>query len=163
MLPERRSATLAAGSDMNWRCTSAKVLAPLLLLLAGCEPPASVPDGVRVYFSPEGGATRAVVDALSLATNSVFVQAYSFTSAPIAEALVQARRRGVRVAVLLDGSQRTEKYSEADFLTHQQIPTWIDARHAIAHNKIILIDRRVVITGSFNFTRSADSKKLFSR
>ena len=60
--------------------------------------------------------TEAVVDALDHATNSVLVQAYSFTSAPIAKALVAAYRRGVQVHVILDGSQRTEKYSEADFL-----------------------------------------------
>ena len=36
------------------------------------------------------------------------------------------------------------------------IPTYIDAKHAIAHNKIIIIDRRIVITGSFNFTRAAE-------
>ena len=46
----------------------------------------------------------------------VLVQAYSFTSAPIAKALVDAQRRGVKVQVILDKSQRTEKYSEADFL-----------------------------------------------
>ncbi|HVV69934.1 MAG TPA: phospholipase D-like domain-containing protein, partial [Verrucomicrobiae bacterium] len=69
--------------------------------LEGCEPPASVPQGVQVYFSPDGGATAAVVHALAQATNSVFVQAYSFTSAPIARALVDAQRRGVKVQVLL--------------------------------------------------------------
>jgi len=126
------------------------------LLLAGCGPQASIPQGIQVYFSPNGGATAAVVNALSQATNSVLVQAYSFTSAPIAKALVDAYRRGVKVQVILDHSQRTEKYSEADFLVHSGIPTLIDAQHAIAHNKIMVIDDYVVLTGSFNFTRAAE-------
>ncbi len=126
------------------------------LLLAGCEPQASIPQGVQVYFSPLGGATEAVVNALEHATNTVLVQAYSFTSAPIAQALVGAHRRGVRVQVILDRSQRTEKYSEADFLKNNGIPTLIDAQHAIAHNKVMVLDDCVVLTGSFNFTKAAE-------
>jgi phosphatidylserine/phosphatidylglycerophosphate/cardiolipin synthase-like enzyme len=126
------------------------------LLLAGCEPQVSIPQGVQVFFSPRGGATQAVVDALDHATNSVLVQAYSFTSAPIAKALVEARRRGVKVQVILDHSQRTEKYSEADFLKNSGVPTLIDAQHAIAHNKVMILDSSVVLTGSFNFTKAAE-------
>src|SRR5471030_1359269 len=80
---------------------------------------------IQVYFSPQGGCTAAVVNNLNRATNSVLVQAYSFTSAPIAKALVDAEKRGVKVRVILDKSQRTEKYSEADFLFHAGVPTWI--------------------------------------
>ena len=76
------------------------------LLLTACEPPASIPQGVQVFFSPRGGATEAVVSALNQATNAVLVQAYSFTSAPIARALVEAHRRGLKVQVILDRSQR---------------------------------------------------------
>jgi len=126
------------------------------LLLAGCEPQASIPEGVRVYFSPRGGATEAVVGVLEGATNSILVQAYSFTSAPIAKALVDAHRRGVKVQVILDRSQRTEKYSEADFLKNNGIRTFIDAQHAIAHNKVMIVDDCVVLTGSFNFTKAAE-------
>jgi phosphatidylserine/phosphatidylglycerophosphate/cardiolipin synthase-like enzyme len=126
------------------------------LLLAGCGPQASIPQGVQVFFSPKGGATEAVVNALDQATNNVLVQAYSFTSAPIAKALVDAHRRGVKVQVILDHSQRTEKYSEADFLKNSGIPTLIDAQHAIAHNKIMILDDSIVLTGSFNFTRAAE-------
>jgi phosphatidylserine/phosphatidylglycerophosphate/cardiolipin synthase-like enzyme len=127
-----------------------------LLLLTGCEPPRSIPQGVQVYFSPHGGATAAVVNALDQATNTVLVQAYSFTSAPIARALVDAQRRGVKVQVILDKSQRTEKYSETDFLKNEGIPTLIDDQHAIAHNKIMILDGFIVLTGSFNFTKAAE-------
>lgn len=110
----------------------------------------------RVYFSPQGGATEAVVQALALAQRSVYVQAYSFTSAPIAKALVQAHKRGVKVEAILDKSNVTAKYSSADFLLHAGIPTYIDAAHAIAHNKVLIVDERTVITGSFNFTKAAE-------
>ena len=86
------------------------------------------------------------------------MQAYSFTSAPIAQALVAAKNRGVRVEVILDKSQRTEHYSEADFLAHSGIPVSIDAAHSIAHNKVMVIDDETVITGSFNFTKAAEER-----
>jgi phosphatidylserine/phosphatidylglycerophosphate/cardiolipin synthase-like enzyme len=111
---------------------------------------------IQVYFSPQGGCTEAVVANLDKATNTVLVQAYSFTSAPIAQALVDAHKRGVNVEVILDKSQRTEKYSAADFIQHAGIPTFIDAKHAIAHNKIMVIDGETVLTGSFNFTKAAE-------
>jgi phosphatidylserine/phosphatidylglycerophosphate/cardiolipin synthase-like enzyme len=111
---------------------------------------------VEVYFSPRGGCTEAVVGEIESAKSTILVQAYSFTSAPIAQALVGAHQRGVEVAVILDKSQESEKYSSADFVLHAGIPTRIDAHHAIAHNKIMILDGRTVITGSFNFTKAAE-------
>ena len=111
---------------------------------------------MEVYFSPEGGCTEAVVREIDAAQTSILVQAYSFTSAPIAKALVEAHQRGVHVEAILDRSQKSEKYSAADFVLHAGIPTMIDAKHAIAHNKVIIIDGGIVITGSFNFTKAAE-------
>ena len=93
---------------------------------------------------------------LAEARQTILVQAYSFTSAPIAAALVDASRRGVRVEAVLDKSNKTGRYSEADFLVNSQIPSWIDDRHAIAHNKVMVIDNNTVLTGSFNFTKAAE-------
>jgi phosphatidylserine/phosphatidylglycerophosphate/cardiolipin synthase-like enzyme len=117
---------------------------------------ASAADNIQVFFSPKGGCTEAVVENLDKATNSVLVQAYSFTSAPIAKALIDAEKRGVKVQVILDKSQRTEKYSGADFIQRAGIPTFIDAKHAIAHNKIMIVDGQTILTGSFNFTKAAE-------
>jgi len=113
---------------------------------------------VEVYFSPRNGATAAIVREIDRARSEIRVQAYSFTSAPIAQALLNAYKRGIKVEVILDKSQKTGKYSSSTFLMNARIPTYIDAEHAIAHNKIILIDRSVVITGSFNFTKAAEEK-----
>ena len=113
---------------------------------------------VAVYFSPKGGCTEAIIKELEKAKSSILVQAYSFTSAPIAKGLLTAHKSGIKVEVILDKSQRTEKYSSADFMSNQGIPTKIDAIHAIAHNKVLIIDGETVITGSFNFTKAAEEK-----
>jgi phosphatidylserine/phosphatidylglycerophosphate/cardiolipin synthase-like enzyme len=109
----------------------------------------------EVYFSPHGGCTEAIIRELDKAKNTILVQAYSFTSAPLAKALLNAHKRGVKVEVILDKSQKTQKYSSATFLYNQGIPVKIDAQHAIAHNKVMIIDGETVITGSFNFTKAA--------
>ena len=86
-------------------------------------------EQVQVFFSPRGGCTEAVVSAISQARSEILVQAYSFTSAPIAKALVDVHKRGVQVQIILDRSQRKERYSSADFTAHAGIPTYIDAAH----------------------------------
>jgi len=111
-----------------------------------------------ICFSPNGNCTSEIINALLAAKREVLVQAYSFTSAPIAKALLGAHKRGVKVQVILDKSQRTAKYSSADFLTNNGVRTLIDAAHAIAHNKIMIIDYELVITGSFNFTKAAEER-----
>lgn len=112
----------------------------------------------EVYFSPNGGAQDAIVREIGKARSSIPIQAYSFTSAPIAKALIEAKKRGVIIAAILDKSQRTERYTGATFLKNEGIPVMIDAAHAIAHNKVMVIDSGVVITGSFNFTKSAEER-----
>jgi phosphatidylserine/phosphatidylglycerophosphate/cardiolipin synthase-like enzyme len=112
---------------------------------------------IDVFFSPDGGATDAVRE-LGQAKRRVRVQAYSFTSAPIAKALVDAKRRGVDVVVVLDSSQQTDRYSSATFLSNEGVPVFIDDDHAIAHNKVILIDADTVITRSFNFSKAAEER-----
>jgi phosphatidylserine/phosphatidylglycerophosphate/cardiolipin synthase-like enzyme len=133
----------------------------VVFLVGGCKDeqqakPLPKPGEVAVHFSPDGGCTDAVVSALGQAKQTVLVQAYSFTSSPIAKALVDAHKRGVTVKVILDKSNLTEKYSDADFLAHAGIPVLIDSVHAIAHNKVMVIDGQIVITGSFNFTKAAE-------
>jgi len=111
---------------------------------------------VAVFFSPKGGCTEAVVAEIKRARREILVLAYSFTSRPIAEALVEAKKRGVHVDIILDRSQEKEAYSELPVIEQHGLFPHIDAHHAIAHNKVMIIDKRTLITGSFNFTHQAE-------
>jgi phosphatidylserine/phosphatidylglycerophosphate/cardiolipin synthase-like enzyme len=112
----------------------------------------------QVYFSPNGGATQAIIKEMNDAKSEILVQVYSFTSSPIAKALVDANKRGVKVEAILDKNQRKDTYTEAKFLSSMKIPTYIDNKHAMANNKIIIIDKTTVITGTLNFTKAAEEK-----
>ena len=129
-----------------------------LILFLGATCSLAQAGSIRVYFSPNGGCTDAILSQINQAKTEILLQAYSFTSKPIAQALIRAHKRGVKISAVLDKSNRSQKYSAATFLKNMGIPVFIDDKHAIAHNKIMIIDNRVVITGSFNFTKAAENK-----
>jgi phosphatidylserine/phosphatidylglycerophosphate/cardiolipin synthase-like enzyme len=116
----------------------------------------TTPPAATVHFSPKGGCTEAVVAELGRARREVLVLAYSFTSRPITEALIEAKGRGVHVDVVLDQSNEKETYTDLPHLLEHGLKPLIDSHHAIAHNKIMVIDGKTVITGSFNFTHQAE-------
>jgi phosphatidylserine/phosphatidylglycerophosphate/cardiolipin synthase-like enzyme len=131
----------------------------LFAALVSCKPQAqTVPQQgtISVYFSPHGGCTDAIVEAIAQAQKTLDVQAYSFTSAAIAEAVAQAHARGVKVRAVLDKSQKSERYTSATYLRNHSVPVYIDDAHSIAHNKVMIIDGSTLITGSFNFTKAAE-------
>lgn len=116
---------------------------------------------VLVGFSPAGAGPSAesvVLAAIGGAKQSIRMAAYSFTSKPIAGALVAAHRKGVDVQVVLDRSQRKEIYTGATYLANEGIPVRINGQYAIMHNKFMVIDGISVETGSFNYTSAAAQK-----
>ena len=88
----------------------------------------------------------------------ILVQAYSFTADPLTFGLIEAKKRGVNVEIILDKSNETEHYSDLKILLDNDLPPLIDAAHSIAHNKIMVIDGKTVVTGSYNFTNQAESQ-----
>lgn len=115
------------------------------------------PPSVACHFSPKGGCVDAIVAEIRKARHEILVLAYSFTSRPIAQALVDAKVRGVHVEILLDHSNEKELHTELQFFLEQSMAPLVDAHHPIAHNKVMVLDSRTLITGSFNFTNEAEN------
>jgi phosphatidylserine/phosphatidylglycerophosphate/cardiolipin synthase-like enzyme len=111
----------------------------------------------QVYFTPTHRCTQEIVRAIQGAQHSLYVQAYFLTSEPIQTALLDAKGRQVDVKVILD-KNHPEHSAGIKRMLQSNIPIWVDKRSGIAHNKIIIIDEKQVITGSFNFTYSAEHK-----
>jgi phosphatidylserine/phosphatidylglycerophosphate/cardiolipin synthase-like enzyme len=111
------------------------------------------------HLIPMGGRTYEVISEIEYAKTEILVQAYSsFTSANIAKALLDAHKRGVNIQLILVESPRILKYINSSFPKTMSIPYMTDDEYAIAHNKTMIIDREIVITGSFNFTKVAKEK-----
>src|SRR6266436_2785823 len=137
-------------------------LAALLFFLA-VGPVFAEQPAWQVCFTPGQDCTGLVVAEIDAAQGTIRVQAYSFTSTPILSALKAAHTRGVDVEVIVDKtsarlSKSGSRYSAATYLTNAGVPVWVDVRVSIAHNKVMVIDGTTVITGSFNFTASAQSR-----
>ena len=137
------------------------VLACAAMALLPSLPAAARPvELTAVCFVPGEDCTGLIIQAISTATQSIRVQAYEFTSHPIAEALIAARQRGVDVQIILDARESVKKYSAAPLVADAGIKTLVDHIPGIAHNKIIIIDGTKVLTGSFNYTASAQQRNV---
>ncbi len=115
-------------------------------------------DTVNVCFTPPSGCGSLIAAEISRAKESIYVQAFGLTSQKIVDQLIRAQQNGVQVRVLLDKSNLNDKYSKMSELKRAGIEVSIDRVPGIAHNKIMIIDKSKVITGSFNFTNAADNR-----
>ena len=131
------------------------VVAPGAIALAG--------GSAQALFSPWDVIEGAVVASLRAAQRQVLVQAFSFTSRPIARALIDAKRRGVDVRVTADAGE-TQRLDGGRIpeLVAAGIPVFIEERYQSAHNKVMVIDADlatgIVITGSYNWSFAAQRR-----
>ena len=136
----------------------------ILLLGQGLAESKPAPATVSTCFTPgPESCAKQIVDNIDEAKASVRVQAYYLTQPLILHAIAMAKRRGLDVEVILDKSQDRQRgprshYTGATYLAHADVPVWIDDTPAIAHSKVIILDGRIVLTGSFNFTKAADTR-----
>lgn len=116
---------------------------------------------MEVGFSPPVNGQSAlsiVLGAINGAQKQILMASYSFTSKPIAAALVEAKQRGVDVRVLADKESNMNQYSGLTYMANKGVPVRLNDRYAIMHNKYIVVDGQDVETGSFNYTQAAASK-----
>ena len=116
---------------------------------------------IKVFFAPplqgqEMRATDAIVKEIDNAKSQILVQVYSFTSKPIADALVRAKNRGRDVQIIIDAPSVKGKGNKVQMCLDADIPVYADSEHRIAHNKLGIIDGSKVVGGSFNWTDSAE-------
>ncbi|WP_322075480.1 phospholipase D family nuclease [Burkholderia cenocepacia] len=130
----------------------------LVSTIASAMQPLPAGAGYEVGFSPNGNALDVVVKGINSARASILVAAYTFTSKPIAVALVEASRRGVKVAVVADRAQNSKSYSAVRFLANQGVPVRLNGNYQDAHDKFMVIDGQHVETGSFNYSAAAARK-----
>jgi phosphatidylserine/phosphatidylglycerophosphate/cardiolipin synthase-like enzyme len=135
--------------------------------LFGPGSPANTPhpvfsvEGVRVevYFSPDDGVTRQLVELVSDAEESVYFMAYSFTSDDLARALLERHQAGVEVAGVMEARQvESNTGSDYERLRAEGIDVRLDGNPDNMHHKLLIIDGQIVVTGSFNFSRSAEER-----
>ena len=125
-----------------------------------CAPALSHAEAnIQVGFSPEGSARKLVLETIASAKLSIQMLAYSFEAPDIMQALVDAKKRGVDVRVVIDKKRNQGKASKAamDFVTSNGVELRTNEHFHIHHDKTIIVDGHTVETGSFNFAPSAET------
>lgn len=123
--------------------------------------PEFVVEGVllEVYFSPDDGVAGHLIDLIQAAEESLYFMAFSFTSDELANAILERAQNGVIVAGVMEESQ-VESNSGSDYGRFRQagLDVRLDGNPRNMHHKVILIDGKTVVTGSYNFSESAERR-----
>lgn len=128
-----------------------------LLAIAVCLLPMSASaDVIGIWFAPDDDCTAAIVAEFDKATKSINYQMYGFTSQPVAAALIRAHKRGVKVSVLLDSEAPSQRGSQAAACKAAGIDVRTDRKHPISHNKVRIVDGKLLLSGSFNDSKQAN-------
>ncbi len=115
------------------------------------------PD-ISASFSPGGGISKLIIKEIDGAKSSIDIAMYSFTRSDIAHALVNARKRGITVRIIMDdGRAKTENSKSRFFLNNNFDQKLVEPT---MHNKFAIIDDKLLITGSYNWTNSAESRNF---
>lgn len=133
-------------------------VAATILVYAQASTPMPQGASFDVGFSPRQGSLEVVLKGIESAKKQILVAAYSFTSKPIAGALLDAHKRGVHVMVVADEKDNQKGYSATTFLANAGVPVRLDGNYAIHHHKFMVIDGTSVELGSFNYSAAAVDK-----
>ncbi len=113
---------------------------------------------VEIYFSPDDGVASHILTLLKGAQKSIYFLAYSFTENDLGDAIRQRAEDGVTVAGVMDDDQINSNLgTEYDAFQQAGLDVRRDGNAGLMHHKVIIIDRSIVITGSYNFSASAEA------
>ncbi|MCG2790523.1 MAG: phospholipase D-like domain-containing protein [Actinomycetia bacterium] len=112
----------------------------------------------EVYFSLSDNPQKEIIKNINQAQAFINIAMYVFTDKELALPLVDAQERGVKVRVYLDKEQVDYQYSQSSFLVQKGIKTRISTNNYIMHHKFAIIDNRILLTGSYNWTFSANHR-----
>ena len=115
-------------------------------------------QSIKVYFSPNGGCQQAVIAEIRKAAQTIDIAMYYFSSRDIVQALVKAQSNNARVRIVLDQSQEIGAASKSGYLVKHGFEVRYHMGFGLMHNKFAIIDGKSLITGSFNWTRTAEER-----
>jgi phosphatidylserine/phosphatidylglycerophosphate/cardiolipin synthase-like enzyme len=118
-------------------------------------------DGARIdtFFSPDDGVLASLVPVLETAQESIYFLAYSFTSNQLGEIVRQKAEAGVTIAGVMDDEQiRSNQGTEYDPFRQADLDVRIDGIDGLMHHKVFIVDEKIVVLGSYNFSQNAEER-----
>ena len=120
----------------------------------------------KAFFSPDDDIVNILISLINAEKKRISIAIYTITQKNISQALVDAANRGVEVECVVDRGYGTDRYSRVPSLANNNIPVWVfqvdQLNRALMHNKLAIfydniLDKSIVFTGSYNFTRNANN------
>lgn len=118
-------------------------------------------DGTRidVYFSPDDGVLNALATLLSSAEDSIYFLAFSFTSNDLGDIVREKAQAGLTIAGVMDREQiLSNQGTEFDPFRQAKLDVLIDGIDGQMHHKVFIVDEKIVVLGSYNFSKSAEER-----
>ncbi len=113
---------------------------------------------IEIYFAPDTNIQKRLLARINNAKKDIHFMVYAFTNRKIADALISANKRGVVVKGVFDKVQNGyQKYSTYEYLKSNGIDVKLDHNRYKMHHKVMIIDQKVVVVGSYNFTKKANN------
>ncbi|MBI4620687.1 MAG: DUF1669 domain-containing protein [Desulfobacterales bacterium] len=147
------------------RTLSAVVVILLTFLFAGSAIGVDETDRIKIYFSPNGNCEQAIIEEIGRAKSYTRIAMFNFTNGRIARALVKVSKQGIDIKVITDMKSSLDDHSKGRFLENKGISIKyrkgpnrnnLGDETGLMHNKFAVIDGKAVITGSYNWTTSAE-------
>ena len=127
------------------------------LITKNITPSVYLSSSVDIYFSPEDDFKDKLIDLIDSANSNIYFLIYAFTDKDIADALIRAYNRGVDVKGVFDEDFNSNQYSKYDYLKNAGLDVKLDGNSFLLHDKVMIFDKKTVVTGSYNFTLSANN------
>jgi mitochondrial cardiolipin hydrolase len=113
------------------------------------------PSDAEAYFSPSEASWQRIRSMLKSAAQSIDICVFTITDDRISGPILDAHRRGISVRIITDDEKAFDRGSDAEFLARNGIPLVVDRTRHHMHHKFAIFDNKRLLTGSYNWTRSA--------
>lgn len=115
---------------------------------------AELPEN-RCYFSPGDDCENAIVSFIRNAKHSIKICVFTISENVISEEIIAAKKKGVAVTIITDNDKINDKGSDIRWLADEGIRIRIDEASSHMHHKFCIVDKKILLTGSYNWTKSA--------
>ncbi len=109
----------------------------------------------EAHFSPGEDCRRQLLDLLVSARESIDISVFTISDDRLSDAILAAHKRGVNVRLITDNDKARDQGSDIYYLIDLGLPVRMDSSENHMHHKFAVIDKKILVNGSFNWTRSA--------
>lgn len=107
------------------------------------------------WFSPGDDCRNKITRLMRKTRNTINICVFTISDNKITESILQAHKRGIKITIISDNDKANDRGSDIDYLSNKGVKVLLDDSPNHMHHKFAIFDNRILLSGSFNWTRSA--------